>query len=64
MNAEDPQRRDENGRSLAGKVAIVTGASRGIGATTAEVLADRGATVMLAARDEQALVGVAEAHRS
>ena len=44
-----------------GRVAIVTGASRGIGATTAEVFADRGATVILAARDEQALVGVADA---
>jgi NAD(P)-dependent dehydrogenase (short-subunit alcohol dehydrogenase family) len=60
VNAEDPQRTEGNGPSLAGKVAIVTGASRGIGATTAEVFADRGATVMLAARDEQALIAVAE----
>lgn len=61
MNAEVPQRTDGDGRSLAGKVAIVTGASRGIGATTARVFADRGATVILAARDEQALVRIAEA---
>jgi 3-oxoacyl-[acyl-carrier protein] reductase len=36
---------------LAGKVAIVTGASRGIGAAAAFVLAKAGAAVMLAARD-------------
>jgi NADP-dependent 3-hydroxy acid dehydrogenase YdfG len=36
--------------SLAGEVAIVTGASSGIGAATARVLAERGATVVLAAR--------------
>jgi NAD(P)-dependent dehydrogenase (short-subunit alcohol dehydrogenase family) len=61
VSAEDPRRTDRNGRSLQGKVAIVTGASRGIGATTARVFADRGATVMLAARDEKALVRIAEA---
>jgi NAD(P)-dependent dehydrogenase (short-subunit alcohol dehydrogenase family) len=31
---------------LAGRVAIVTGAARGIGATYASVLAENGATVM------------------
>ena len=35
---------------LAGKVAIVTGASRGIGAATAQALTAAGASVMLAAR--------------
>lgn len=44
---------------LAGKVAIITGASRGIGAVSARVFAAAGATVVLAARDEQALETVA-----
>jgi len=38
-------------QSLAGKVVIVTGASRGIGAATALALSKAGATVMLVARD-------------
>jgi NAD(P)-dependent dehydrogenase (short-subunit alcohol dehydrogenase family) len=37
---------------LAGKVAIVTGASRGIGAAAARALAEAGASVMLAARHQ------------
>lgn len=37
-------------QELAGKVALVTGASRGIGAATAEELARHGVAVMLAAR--------------
>ena len=37
--------------SLSGKVIIVTGASRGIGAAAATALAREGATVMLTARD-------------
>jgi 3-oxoacyl-[acyl-carrier protein] reductase len=38
-------------QSLAGKVAIVTGASRGIGAAAAVALGEAGASVVLAARD-------------
>ena len=44
---------------LAGRLAVVTGASRGIGAATAVAMAAAGAHVMLAARDRQALDGVA-----
>jgi len=45
--------------SLSGKVAIITGASRGIGAAAGRVLATAGPSVVLAARDEQGwLAGV------
>jgi NAD(P)-dependent dehydrogenase (short-subunit alcohol dehydrogenase family) len=47
------------GHWLAGRVAVVTGASRGIGAATAEAIAAAGAHVVLAARDREALDGVA-----
>lgn len=40
---------------LAGRIVIVTGASRGIGRTTAEVLAAAGANVVAVARTESAL---------
>jgi NAD(P)-dependent dehydrogenase (short-subunit alcohol dehydrogenase family) len=40
---------------LAGRLAVVTGASRGIGAATAEAMAAAGAHVVLAARDREAL---------
>ncbi len=45
--------------SLSGKVLLLTGASRGLGDVIAEAVARRGATVALAARDEQRLRSVA-----
>ena len=44
---------------LSGKTAIITGASRGIGAAAARHLAGLGATVVLAARSEGAIAGIA-----
>lgn len=44
---------------LSDKIALVTGASRGIGAAAARVFAREGATVVLAARTESALQEVA-----
>lgn len=38
--------------SLAGRVAVVTGGTRGIGHATAQLLAEAGATVVLTGRDE------------
>ena len=49
--------------SLEGKVGIVTGASRGIGAAVARAMAAAGAAVALAARDEVALDQVAASIR-
>jgi NAD(P)-dependent dehydrogenase (short-subunit alcohol dehydrogenase family) len=48
---------------LAGRLALVTGASRGIGAASAAALAGAGARVLLAARDGEAIEGVAQAIR-
>jgi NAD(P)-dependent dehydrogenase (short-subunit alcohol dehydrogenase family) len=44
---------------LSGRLALVTGASRGIGAATAAAMATAGAHVVLAARDHRALDDVA-----
>lgn len=49
------------GISLAGKVAVVTGASAGLGIETARVLASAGATVLLVARDGEKLAPVLQA---
>ncbi|WP_019928584.1 SDR family NAD(P)-dependent oxidoreductase [Nocardia sp. BMG111209] len=43
---------------LDGKVAVVTGGSRGIGARTARLLAAQGTAVCVVGRDENALAGV------
>jgi NAD(P)-dependent dehydrogenase (short-subunit alcohol dehydrogenase family) len=50
----------ERSHWLAGRVAVVTGASRGIGAASAEAMAAVGACVVLAARDGGALNDLVE----
>jgi NAD(P)-dependent dehydrogenase (short-subunit alcohol dehydrogenase family) len=50
--------------TFAGKVALVAGASRGIGAATARAFARAGASVVLAARDREALDSVVESIRA
>ncbi len=47
-------------RAIEGSVVVITGASSGIGRATARALAERGASVVLAARSEQSLREVAE----
>jgi NAD(P)-dependent dehydrogenase (short-subunit alcohol dehydrogenase family) len=49
---------------LAGKVALISGASRGIGAATARLFAQEGARVVLAARSSEAIAHVAEEIRA
>ena len=49
----------DRGHWLAGRVAVVTGASQGIGAATAAAIAAAGAHVVLAARNREALEDVA-----
>ena len=50
--------------SLMGKTALVTGASRGIGAEICTVFAEAGADIVAVARDTDALAEVADAVRS
>ncbi len=51
-------------QQLTGKAAIVTGASRGIGAATAREFAKQGASVVLAARTADAIETIADEIRS
>ncbi len=51
-----------SGYELEGKVAIVTGASRGLGAAAARALLAEGATVLAAARSADALAALADEH--
>ena len=52
------------GQPMRGRVALVAGASKGIGAATAEAFAAAGAAVVLGARDTAALESVASRIRS
>ena len=59
METNEQQPRPTPG-ALAGKVAIITGASRGIGRAVAMLFAAEGAAVALAARDAEALATAVE----
>lgn len=50
-----------DGKALAGRLALITGASKGIGAATAKALAEAGAHVVLTARDVKGLETVEDA---
>src|ERR1700689_4200697 len=61
MSISTSQQRQTTYPDLAGRVAVVTGGSRGIGAATGRALAANGALVALIARDQAALAAQAEA---
>lgn len=61
MTSIDPLIRLAPDRLLQGKTAIVTGASRGIGAATARAFAQAGANVVLASRDDRSISSIIEA---
>ena len=64
FNAESTTREVIEGISLSGKFAVVTGASSGLGVETVRTLAGAGARVLMLARDQAKLEGVANALRS
>jgi NAD(P)-dependent dehydrogenase (short-subunit alcohol dehydrogenase family) len=53
-----------DGRHHAGRVALITGGGRGIGAATARLLAERGASVAVASRTEDEVMAVADEIRA
>ncbi len=57
---EDPAQQPPRYPDLAGKSAVVTGGSRGIGAATARALAANGTTVAVVGRDDDALAAVTD----
>jgi NAD(P)-dependent dehydrogenase (short-subunit alcohol dehydrogenase family) len=64
FNSESTTSEVSEGISLAGKFAVVTGGSSGLGVETVRALAGAGARVLMLARDEAKLEGVAQALRS
>lgn len=64
FNAETTTDQVINGVSLAGKVAVVTGASAGLGVETCRALATAGASVLMVARDAQKLGKAAKGLRA
>jgi 3-oxoacyl-[acyl-carrier protein] reductase len=61
---EDPAAELPRYPDLAGKIAVVTGGSRGIGAATARALASLGTAVAVIGRDEDALAAVSDGIRA
>jgi NAD(P)-dependent dehydrogenase (short-subunit alcohol dehydrogenase family) len=59
MSAEPPATGEVSRDGFQGRVALVVGASKGIGADTGRLLARRGATVLLSSRDTTGLESVA-----
>ncbi len=59
VSTREPRSATDQRHWLAGRVAVVTGAGRGIGAATAEAVAAAGGLVVLAARDRAAVAAVA-----
>ena len=59
-SSEEPRESTQQAGALGGKIAVITGASRGIGRAIALRLAQNGAKILLVARNEAALAVAAE----